>query len=971
MTEQEERKIWSYLDGELAYAERRAFEAECEDDRELATHRDRLREIDTALRAAYPPHAFTRPTAMAVRPKARGVRRAAAAAAAVVLLTGLAWAAVETYDQFAVGGNEPKDNVSGLESTAGEPDEGSPVQQEDTTEPDASPSIASEALAQATADRETGEARTLRGVVVDVNGQGIPNATVRGEREIPSLGPDTKYATIATARTNGAGKFDVGYRGEVARWTVEKGGYARLNTNLSGLGLPEAELQAVLPPLVDMTGIVTDEGGRPIAGVDVTLPDREGSARATTDADGRFSIPVSAFSEEEKLRFYRHEYAPRVAVRPVDHPVRITLRRGGELRVIAKRGSQPVEGVQIYAVQIGSMVTNDRGEAVFPAVHAPNGVEIAALTENGELVPVKDEPILVDDNSSARVTVEIPVADALTVSGLVTDRAGNPYAGGMVLALRKEGAEDQPEYQKFTVTDDTGRYSMELPSGDYMLVAQPKSLQSPLDRGVAVLDNVRGAVEREITLREERWSTRVRLTYPEGGKPSALSLYPRLPEDEVVKMIIPAAESWTVPGYRSWENDVLLTAPERGLASNVVVEESDSTQEENINLFARVFDLPLVRYVYGRIVDPGGAPVSMAYVKLSGSHVGWFAAVTDAEGWYHFEGVPADSNYRVTVRRHGFENLSYSGVTFSAVSDGQRIPDITIRPASVTIDGSVLWHTGRPVEEANVNARLDDKKLAGVVTDRFGRFTLNVAEDEYLLQANLGNEYSDVVPVQSPVDGVVLYLYDWSADVSNSGPPEGNDAREAEDALKQMGLVFKMFASEHRDKFPELIRQYGRFIPEPSALYPDYVTGDELYARLLNETSVKWAYTGYTLTNINTATAFLDAYEEYGPDELNGQDFKVEPGYGVGGSDTMFRLREGIERFMITDINDTGAAQSAQSSIPVMWEMPASREENGGYVLYLDGHVEWVAYPSKFPMVEPFIERLQGIMDRAKAPAGP
>ncbi len=76
-------------------------------------------------------------------------------------------------------------------------------------------------------------------------------------------------------------------------------------------------------------------------------------------------------------------------------------------------------------------------------------------------------------------------------------------------------------------------------------------------------------------------------------------------------------------------------------------------------------------------------------------------------------------------------------------------------------------------------------------------------------------------------------------------------------------------------------------------------------------------------------------------------------GYGNGGGNTVYRLREGIERFMITDINNPGASSKAQSSIWIMMDTlasPAARQPlfnhipGGCNVLYLDGHVEFIHY---------------------------
>jgi prepilin-type N-terminal cleavage/methylation domain-containing protein/prepilin-type processing-associated H-X9-DG protein len=62
------------------------------------------------------------------------------------------------------------------------------------------------------------------------------------------------------------------------------------------------------------------------------------------------------------------------------------------------------------------------------------------------------------------------------------------------------------------------------------------------------------------------------------------------------------------------------------------------------------------------------------------------------------------------------------------------------------------------------------------------------------------------------------------------------------------------------------------------------------------------------------------------------------------------RLREGVERFLITDINNPAASARAQSELAVMWDsiapMPAmfNHVPGGANVLYLDGHVDYVGY---------------------------
>jgi prepilin-type N-terminal cleavage/methylation domain-containing protein/prepilin-type processing-associated H-X9-DG protein len=73
-------------------------------------------------------------------------------------------------------------------------------------------------------------------------------------------------------------------------------------------------------------------------------------------------------------------------------------------------------------------------------------------------------------------------------------------------------------------------------------------------------------------------------------------------------------------------------------------------------------------------------------------------------------------------------------------------------------------------------------------------------------------------------------------------------------------------------------------------------------------------------------------------------------GAGNGGGDTLLHLKEGVERFMITDINNPAASARAQSTTPVMWDFTSTfigdynHIPGGSNVLYMDGHVEFQRY---------------------------
>ncbi len=75
------------------------------------------------------------------------------------------------------------------------------------------------------------------------------------------------------------------------------------------------------------------------------------------------------------------------------------------------------------------------------------------------------------------------------------------------------------------------------------------------------------------------------------------------------------------------------------------------------------------------------------------------------------------------------------------------------------------------------------------------------------------------------------------------------------------------------------------------------------------------------------------------------------PGYGNGGGNTVYRLREGIERFLISDINNPAASATAQSETPISADLCATKVEaynhvpGGSNVLFMDGHVQFFKYP--------------------------
>lgn len=196
--------------------------------------------------------------------------------------------------------------------------------------------------------------------------------------------------------------------------------------------------------------------------------------------------------------------------------------------------------------------------------------------------------------------------------------------------------------------------------------------------------------------------------------------------------------------------------------------------------------------------------------------------------------------------------------------------------------------------------------------------------------------------------------------------------------LKQLAIVMKMFASESRGgRFPPLSPERGQLAMDSGPVYPEYITDPNIYispahpkaTELLDAARAQprsafrdhsYWYLGYALPDEETGLAFVKAFRSH-----------TEAGLSIDSAQGKFHaLREGVERFQITDINNPAASAVAQSNLPVMIERPGlhriegSRgQQTGSNVLFMDGHVVFYKYPGKYPMTERFIEALESLDD--------
>ena len=72
---------------------------------------------------------------------------------------------------------------------------------------------------------------------------------------------------------------------------------------------------------------------------------------------------------------------------------------------------------------------------------------------------------------------------------------------------------------------------------------------------------------------------------------------------------------------------------------------------------------------------------------------------------------------------------------------------------------------------------------------------------------------------------------------------------------------------------------------------------------------------------------------------------------GTGNTQTIFRLNEGVNRFLITDVNNAAAATTSSTTLIASWDQAGvtaagfNHVPGGSNILYMDGHVSFANFP--------------------------
>ena len=234
--------------------------------------------------------------------------------------------------------------------------------------------------------------------------------------------------------------------------------------------------------------------------------------------------------------------------------------------------------------------------------------------------------------------------------------------------------------------------------------------------------------------------------------------------------------------------------------------------------------------------------------------------------------------------------------------------------------------------------------------------------------------------------------------------------------LKQMGLAMAMYAPENGGHFPPKASRVRSFMVSYASLFPEYLadvrvlacpsdltnSAEDLVAIQeqanlapvkrddLLSVSYSYIYPGFVTVADSDCAGWrwyiedLKAHFGDSRDNVNfSEDATIPPdaawptpgssqygrypqiaATGSNGQSTLFALREGIQRFLITDINSPASESTASSTVPILWDAFAQSLDGvtfssrgfaegtttfnhlpgGANVLYMDGHAAFLTY---------------------------
>lgn len=504
-----------------------------------------------------------------------------------------------------------------------------------------------------------------------------------------------------------------------------------------------------IPAAEKVSGRVTDEAGKPVAGAKVRVQgggpmfeEAESShyAEGTTSADGAFTIAnAPAGAGRVTARAVGYSPATQASFRERVTTAKLTLRSGGIVAgTVVDTAGKPVEGAVVVS---GSLAARTDAAGVFRLAGVPAGVQpVEALWKD---FAARSDSVRVKKGETAQVPLRL--ARSAAVTGTVVDeKTRRPLAGvsvstGRALALRgsEPGRRARTDAKgRFRITGLRPRaYAIRAAKADYLPVTMPGIVA-----GVSSPGTVAIALQKSASIAG-------RVT-DETGKPVPGAKV-GIARDTGMRALLrsgPAAlfggggvTSGPDGGFRlrglAPQRNVTLEATKTGYVAakrhGVTVKSGDAVKDVALvvkrGLEAR-----------GTVVDAAGKPIAGAEVRLSRPESGGMGgrvmiqiagmsrekpdASSAADGSFRVAGLEP-GEYALAVSREGYAGKTVPSVTVKAEGVSEWPP--VVLTAGVAIGGSVVNGKGEAVVGAEVFSFGEGSGARQATTDPEGKFRLD------------------------------------------------------------------------------------------------------------------------------------------------------------------------------------------------------------------------------------------------------
>lgn len=689
--------------------------------------------------------------------------------------------------------------------------------------------------------------------------------------------------------------------------------------------------------------------GKPLDGVDILRKD-DGLLLGRTDASGYVSFPKDGRKRLRHPDYGTQDLSEQRGGGRDGHSLVVYLAPPAALIVTATLEGAPVRGAVITCTNCGTSngedTAGDEGRVRFSGlIPGKQYAFTARLDRKGEAPLIAYGLAGAYPEEERAIMLELAPPPSVA-EGMVRWESGKPCADQTVL-VSTPNADRTMEVR----TSADGRFRAPLFPDFNILqlkeLPENASQKAPLRlRGSARTPVVQGDIilapravetaagERTITLDFVADEAPVELELIEADNSQGATRYIlATPEDAVLRLGL-------APG--AYLSRLIVADRSNGYAGLCDSAMPAPSRAETVRL-----DVP-VGSVCGTLRDQHGNPVPYGNVQVRSVDWPSLSAQADKEG--HFEAWPIPLGKEVLILA---DALGYFK-TMLKHTPGRTGEETTLtltRPDTQVV-GRVVYADGSPVPRGSVRCG-GPQSFNTTFAIRDGRFSGELVPGAWSLLADDGLTQTRGFDVTVPHGEIVLAFED--APVA-AEPILTAEQQELENHLKQMGLVFKMFANESRGTvFPPISQTFGRFMPEMEVIYPEYATDSILLDRLAGAGQERFCYLGFVLEDEATALALLDVYENAGPEGLQGDEIAVASRDGETEPAVLQRFSEGNPE-----------SEQHQSEMPVLWQVPDPETGDGGWVLYMDGHTEWKPYPSEFPMTEAVTRRVRELQEGAE-----